>query len=66
MNGMEQCPCGRPDLGQHEKHQATWLCRAAYMEKEIRYALSELDRPGDAWRGQSWRALGLARLEKLV
>lgn len=66
MNGMEQCPCGRADLGQHEKSQAMWLCRAAYMEKEIRYALSELERPGDAWPGQSWYAYGLARLEKLT
>lgn len=61
MNGTELCPCGRMD-----KPKMLWLCRCCYLEKEIRYALSELERPGDAWRGQSWRAAGLARLEKLI
>lgn len=57
---MEPCPCGRPELGQHEKYAAQWLCRAGYLEKEIGYALSELERGGD------WPAAGLRRLEKLV
>ena len=58
--GMEPCPCGRPDLGSHEKPTASWLCRAAYLEKEIGYALSELGRGGE------WPAAGMQRLEKLA
>jgi hypothetical protein len=63
---MEPCPCGRPELGRHEKYTASWLCRAAYLEKEIGYARSELERDGEAWPGLSWHAYGLMRLEKLA
>jgi hypothetical protein len=42
------------------------LCRAAYLEKEIGYARSELERDGEAWPGLSWHAYGLMRLEKLA
>lgn len=55
---MDRCPCERPELGRHEKHRAAWLCRAAYLEKEIGYALSELERPG------AYPA-GIQRLERL-
>lgn len=57
---MEPCPCGRPELGQHQKYRAQWLCRAGYLEKEIGYALSELG------RGGGWPAAGLRRLERLI
>jgi hypothetical protein len=66
MTGMEPCPCGRPELGRHEKPAISWLCRAGYLEKEIGYTISELERPGEAWPGQPWHASGLARLEKLI
>jgi hypothetical protein len=57
---MEPCPCGRPELGRHEKYQALWICRAGYLEKEIGYALSELE------RGGGWPAAGKRRLERLI
>lgn len=54
------CPCGRglPVL--------SWCCQICYLEKEIRYALSELSREGDAWEGKTWREFGVQRLEGLV
>ena len=57
----ELCPCGRMNM-----HPARWLCALCYIQKEIGYALSELERDGDAWEGHSWREAGLARLEKLA
>jgi hypothetical protein len=57
---MDRCPCERPELGRHEKPRAAWLCRAAYLEKEIGYAISELGRGGE------WPAAGMQRLEKLT
>lgn len=56
---MDRCPCERPELGRHEKHRAAWLCRVAYLEKEIGYAISELERGGE------WPAAGMQRLERL-
>jgi hypothetical protein len=43
----------------------SWLCRLCYLQKEIGYALSELERGGDAWPGLSWHDAGIQRLEKL-
>jgi hypothetical protein len=47
-------------------HLVRWLCALCYIQKEIGYALSELERGGDAWEGHSWREAGLARLERLA
>lgn len=52
---VELCPCGR--MG---KPMAIWLCRLCYLEKEIGYALSELE------RGGGWPEVGLRRLRKLA
>jgi hypothetical protein len=57
----DMCPCGRMF-----KPAALWLCRACYLEKEIRYAISELERGGDAWQGRTWHDAGLERLKKLT
>jgi hypothetical protein len=57
---MEQCACGRMEIPRF-----SWLCRLCYLQKEIGYALSELERDGEAWPGRSWHDAGLARLEKL-
>jgi len=54
-DATEPCPCGRMN-----KSPALWLCRCCYLEKEIRYALSELERGGD------WPDAGLQRLRKLT
>lgn len=51
----EICPCGR--MG---KPVMLWLCRCCYLEKEIRHAISELERGGD------WPRAGMARLKKLA
>ena len=58
---MEPCPCGRMN-----RYKALWLCRCCYLEKEIRYALSELERGGEAWPGYTWAQFGMSRLDKLV
>ena len=50
----DQCPCGRMD-----KPAALWLCRCCYLEKEIHYAVTELERGGDR------PAAGMRRLHKL-
>lgn len=50
----DPCPCGRMD-----KPAGLWLCRCCYLEKEIHYAISELERRGD------WPAAGMRRLRKL-
>jgi len=57
----EKCPCGR--MG---KSPWTWLCRICHLEKEIGYALSELERDGEAWAGRSWHEFGVERLRKLI
>ncbi len=44
----------------------TWLCRICYLEKEIGYALSEMERDGEAWAAHSWHDAGLQRLRKLI
>jgi len=54
-DNTEPCPCGRMN-----KPAALWLCRICYLEKEIMYALSELERGGD------WPEAGMRRLRKLV
>jgi hypothetical protein len=51
----EPCLCGRMD-----KLVVALMCRCCYLEKEIRYAISELE------RDQDWPAHGLARLKGLV
>jgi hypothetical protein len=61
MAAVELCPCSRMP-----KLEGSWLCRLCYIQKEIGYALSELDRGGDAWPGTSWHAYGLERLERLA
>jgi len=57
----DTCACGRMD-----KPIEMWLCRACFLEKEIRYALSELDRPGGPWDGESWADMARWRLRRLV
>lgn len=57
----ELCPCGRM-----MKLAATWLCTLCYVQKEIGYALSELERGGEAWPGHTWHDAGLERLQKLA
>ena len=45
-DAAEPCPCGRMD-----KPAMLWLCRCCFLEKEIRYAVSEMERGLDpAWR----------------
>lgn len=51
----DKCPCGRM-----LKPAMLWLCRCCYLEKEIGYAISELERGGAAGAG------GMGRLRKLV
>lgn len=63
---MEPCPCGRPQLGVHEKPVYLWLCRYGYLEKEIGYAISELERAPDEVNGHDWAACGMRRLRGLV
>jgi hypothetical protein len=58
------CPCGRTMMP-----WSTWLCRICYLEKEIGYALSELERGGNAPGydpPKTWHELGLSRLRKLI
>jgi hypothetical protein len=57
----DMCPCGRM-----MKPAALWLCRCCYLEKEIGYAISELERGGEAWEGRTWDSAGMGRLRKLV
>lgn len=44
-----------------DKSAWTWLCRCCYLEKEIGYALSELERGGDWPRHARERLEGLFR-----
>ncbi len=57
---MATCPCGRLELVNFQ-----WMCTICYLQKEIGYALSELERDGDAWAGRTWHESGLRRLRKL-
>lgn len=61
LNATDECPCGRMN-----KSAWTWLCRICYLEKEVRYALSELERGGEARPGYSWHDAGLRRLGELI
>lgn len=54
------CACGRMELSWG------WLCTICYLQKEIGYVLSELERHGDAWEGKSWHEYGLERLRGLL
>lgn len=54
------CPCGRMN------RNLSWMCSLCYLQKEIGYALSEIERGGDAWEGLSWHDAGIQRLQKLL
>lgn len=61
VSSGEMCACGRMEIPRW-----SWLCRLCYLQKEIGYALSELERRGEAWPGHSWHDAGMERLEKLA
>jgi hypothetical protein len=50
------CPCGRMEMS-----SLTWLCRLCYMEKELNYAIGELERGTEMWREAA-----LSRLRKIA
>lgn len=59
----EWCHCERvATFGAHQKSKYLWLCKYGYLEKEVNYALHDLQRE-DGQPG--WRTSAITRLNRL-